>query len=130
MRPCLKTKQNKNIRHTCELQWFTTVILATREAKLRISGTRQGWWYTLAEAGDLCECKVSLVYIEFQNNQGYIERLYFKNKVKQNKTKKENPKGVVNKEGGENDTKLGFFQYVFVCKSDLELCKQFIYLQN
>ena len=58
------------------------MILATREAKLRESGTRQGWWHTLAEAGDLCEFKASLVYIEFQNSQGYIERPHFKNKEK------------------------------------------------
>lgn len=58
------------------------MILATREAKLRISGRRQGWWHTLAEAEDLCEFQMSLVYMEFQNSQGYIERPHFKNKVR------------------------------------------------
>jgi hypothetical protein len=59
---------------------------------------------------DLSEFKVSLVYREFQDNQGYTEKLYLKkpnqtkpNQIKQTKAKKTKTKRAI------------LFMYVHVC---------------
>lgn len=59
------------------------MIPSTRQAKaerIRNSVGRGGTHWQ--KQGSLSEFKLSLVYTEFQNSQGYIQRPHFKNKVK------------------------------------------------